>query len=237
MSNKVVELIGLSGSGKTTILKKCFSRVGDVQKTHMNVRVVKLKRSNIVIQFVTFIFISIKIFLRSPTTLYYLIFNKFGIGLLFKLSYRGSMNRNSINSKDSTIYIIEDSGVLMPIISSVIEDDILWNKINLTALLDVIKIPDYCIVVNITPDKAYNRFIFRQQTKSMNTAIPVIGDRHRVDSVSGYKFANAERYIHRLKYYLENKKGVTCYGYDNSNEDIDCNEIRRIVMQIKNHKY
>jgi len=146
------------------------------------------------------------------------------------------MNRRSILNEDSIVYVIEDSGVLMPIISSVIEDDILWDKINLITLLDVIKLPDYCIVVSIRPDKAYNRFIFRQQTEGMNTAVPVIGDRHRVDSVPESKFTNAGRYINKLKYYLNNKKGVTCYEYDNSNTDVNCNEIRSIVIQIKQHE-
>ncbi len=233
---KVVELVGLSGSGKTTILRRCFLTNGITQKLHTDVKVVKLKKPYIFTQLAAFVIIIFKIFVKSPLTLYYLMSNKFGIGLLLKLSYRNSMKRDILRN-NNTIYIIEDSGVLMPIISSVIEDNISWNKISLPVLLGVINLPDYCIFVKTKSEKAYTRFITRQQSRDRNTALPVFGDRSRIDSVPKHKFINAECYVERLKHCLNNKGKVICYEYDNSNKEINCNKINLILLQIEQHRY
>ena len=90
-----------------------------------------------------------------------------------KLGYRiaGIKTRNL-----KGLVYLRDSGVLMPLISAVIDDKIDPNDALLFHFLNVIPVPEYVYCMIDTPVDIYNRFIYREKNLKKYTKGHTLSD-------------------------------------------------------------
>ena len=153
-----IELIGLSGVGKTTLYNnsECnlFKNLNGYSVVH------PLKPYKISFFFETFVLI-VKILISTGLFRSLFIFrSKNYIDLFLKLGYRiaGIKNRNL----NGLVYL-RDSGVLMPLISSVIDDRLKIDDTLLLKILINLPLPKYVYCIMDSPDDIYSRFITREK--------------------------------------------------------------------------
>jgi GTPase SAR1 family protein len=151
-------MIGLSGVGKTTLFysmgNTLFQDLGCYRTVH------PLKPSKL-----RFLFETIK--LITKITISYGFFQSFiflksniYIQMFMKLGYRISSMK--IRSLSGLVYL-RDSGVLMPLISSVIDDRLKIDDTLLLKILINLPLPKYVYCIMDSPDDIYSRFITREK--------------------------------------------------------------------------
>ena len=203
MKYESIEMIGLSGVGKTTM----FYNLGDALFQDLGIysTVHPINPSKIDFFFETTL-LTIKTiisfsFLRSLFDLKLLDY----ISLLMKLGYRiASIKMRDLNS----LVYLRDSGVLMPLISAVIDDKLQINKGLLYKILSNIPLPKYVYCVYDSPDSIYNRFITREKELG-----------NKIENYALSDFENANNFFFELVEMLKNMRVNVVVI--NKNKDLD----------------
>jgi hypothetical protein len=204
-----LEFLGLSGVGKTEVINKCLH---NKESTLLNrIDLVKLPKSKFLWASISALFLLFRISIISLRSAKYMATSKAGIKLLLSLGARKS-SINRLNKKNNTLLI--DSGVLMPLIESVMVDDLLWDDNLIKSILSVVPLPDVVIYVHVDEDISYKRFLNRGHTKYSYSG--------SMDGVyiNRFKFSNANKCLFFVMGYLKTKLVRTIY-YKNERQ-IDC---------------
>jgi len=155
-----VEMFGLSGSGKSTLKAKLLQ--------DNTMETAKPIRTNLTFALATSVFLIIKMLIISPINTLRILINPQGRRLLLRLGLRvfGIFIRR-FKSKNNEIFL-QDSGVIMPLVTSVIEENWTWTFEQVKLILKVIPIPDKVVFVSAPPLIAYERCIKRDKQSSYN---------------------------------------------------------------------
>jgi hypothetical protein len=181
-----IEMIGLSGVGKTTM----FYNLGDTlfQDLGKYSTVHPVTPPNFFFETLLLLVktvISFE-FLRSLFSLKLL--NYFS--LIMKLGYRAS----AIKMRDlNGLVYLRDSGVLMPLISSVIDDKLKIDNALLYKILSNLPLPKYVYCVSDSPVNIYSRFVAREKKLGNNIENYFLSD-----------FENANNFVVKLVEILRN---------------------------------
>ncbi len=212
-----LEFIGLSGVGKTEIIKKCLQKkeIDLVDKFDL----VKLSKPKHLLAFIAALFLLLRISTISLKSAIYLATSKAGLKLLLSLGSR-KFSIARFSKENNTLLV--DSGVLMPFIESVMVDDLLWNESLIKSILSIMPLPDAVIHVYINENLSYQRFINRSYTKYSCSG--------KMDGIyiTRFKFSNANKCLLFILEYLK-MKSIKIVYYDNE-QQIDC---QVLVSDIK----
>ena len=183
-----IEMIGLSGVGKTTLFynvgDSLFKNLGRYSTVH------PVKPSKAMFIFETLVLIVRVVvsygFFRSLSNLRSLNY----INLFMKLGYRvASIKMRGLNG----LVYLRDSGILMPLISAVIDDRLKIDEILLVKILSNIPLPKYVYCVTDSPINIYRRFIVREKRLGNNIEGYILSD-----------FENANNFVFKLIEILKN---------------------------------
>ena len=177
-----IEMIGLSGVGKTTLFYNMEDNLFEKMDEYYTVHPVKPHK-------LIFFFETLKLIIRFIFSFGFfkslcVLRSKKNISLFIKLGYRisGIKDRNL-----SGLVYLRDSGVLMPLLSSVIDDRIKIDNTMLFKILINIPLPKYVYCVVDSPDNIYDRFISRERKLGNDVKGYTISD-----------FKNANTFLFRL---------------------------------------
>jgi hypothetical protein len=214
-----LEFIGLSGVGKTEIIKKCF------QKKEIDLvdefDLVKLSKPKYLLAFIAALFLLLRISTISFKSAIYLATSKAGLKLLLSLGSR-KFSIARFSKKNNTLLV--DSGVLMPFIESVMVDDLLWDESLIKSILSIMPLPDVIIHVYTNENLSYQRFINRSYTKYSCSG--------KMDGVyiTRFKFSKANKCLLFILKHLE-MKSIKIVHYNNK-QQIDCQVLGDDIKSI-----
>ncbi|MEK9652311.1 MAG: hypothetical protein VW437_00930 [Betaproteobacteria bacterium] len=156
---KYIEMIGLSGVGKTTILS---SPLSPLNKNCVICEPVRPSRLSHVFHF---FYLFVGVVLSSPVSAVHVVKKREWIRLLLKLAYRvAGIKRRQISSKE--VVFLRDSGVLMPIVSSILDDRLNISCYPIKKLLGLLPLPETVFfILDKSDDAVYERFIRRESIK------------------------------------------------------------------------
>jgi hypothetical protein len=214
-----IELLGLSGIGKTEIVKKCLTK--DRMNFKGNIDLVKLPKPRFLLIIIEALILALKVSFVSIKSAKYLLTSKAGLKLLLSLGAR----KNSIN-KFSTLNdtLLVDSGLLMPFVESVMVDDLLWSEGLLTSIFSVLPMPNAVFYIYTNEELAYDRFLNRAHTKySFSGMMDNI-------QINRSKYSNANSCLTFIVKSLE-ESSIKIINYNNKNK-IDCNIVRSKILNL-----
>ena len=214
-----VEFIGLPGVGKTTILNRMNALYGQ-ENFCLNHGFDNLKRS-CHLNNILFVF---KFFINYPASLK-LLFTSFR-WLIAKLSIRNCSNRIDVNRG---VGIFKTNGVLMPIISYVVQRNHDNITFDVSKILDILPLPDVLIVVTADIKVIIERYSVRGGPR-----IPDKKSRQKVivDSVLYNKFDLGYEMVEEITTLLKKKKVKVVLV--NNNQVLDDNELKSIMRRVIN---
>ncbi len=214
-----VEFIGLPGVGKTTILNR-MNALYEQENLCLIHGCDNLKRS-CHLNNILFIF---KFFINYPTSLK-LLFTSFR-WLIAKLSIRNCSNKIDVNRG---VGIFKTNGVLMPIISYVVQRNHDNITFDVSKILDILPLPDILIVVTADIKVIIERYSVRGGPR-----IPDKKSRQKVivDSVLYNKFDLGYEMVEEITTLLKKKKVKVLLV--NNNQVLDDNELKSIMRRVIN---
>ncbi len=153
-----IEMIGLSGVGKTTLFHNTDSTIFKDLFEHSSVHPIKPSK-------ISFFFETLVLIVKVV------------IGVVFSISLSSFLSRNHINlymklgyriasikmRNLSGLVYLRDSGVLMPLLSSVIDDRLRIDNTLLFEILSNAPLPKHVYCMIDSPNNIYNRFISREK--------------------------------------------------------------------------
>ena len=202
-------MFGLSGAGKSTFQSKCLNN----NSKCLISKPVKLWQSWV---YIFTIFLTVKMFMISPVTLVEIIKTQQGRGLLLKLGFRYSGIIFRKIKLRCEFFLLQDSGVLMPIVSSVINNNWSIDFKKLDLILKSIPIADKVIYLSVPAEVAFKRYL--QRESGLHTKIE-----------SFYKAYDVCNYI----YEFINFQGKEILVVDNTALVISCSSIKKILKVKK----
>jgi hypothetical protein len=199
----LVEFIGLPGAGKTSIIQDICNnpdyrdRINLIGKKKCNRKIII---TEIIIFFIKLIFIYPKILLNIKSSLW----------LLKKISIRLCHRKNDIKDK---VCLLNESGIIMPIISFITQRDTNSYPINLNKIISVLPIPDVVVFIDCDIEIVVDRYADRggPQTKGLGIRDEVI-----ISSELYEHFALGQNALLALKYILKRKKCTVITMRNNS---------------------
>jgi deoxyadenosine/deoxycytidine kinase len=162
----IVEFIGLPGVGKTSIIKN-LQKYSDSKDKINFIGKNKCKHGSVLIELLKFymrlIFFYPSIILNIRQSMW----------LLTKISLRLCHRSNNVKEE---ICVLNESGILMPIVSFIVQRDKHSYKINLNKIMSVLPLPDVIVFVEADFDKVVDRYAKRGgvQTKGLGVRDSVI---------------------------------------------------------------
>jgi len=209
-----LEILGLSGVGKTTIVNECFGK----KNKSLNYLFVAQKSSKVsqLNSIRMAIILLLKITRKSIRSAIYLLTSKVGLRLLLRLGSRCILIKKTRNNNNT---LLIDCGVLMPFVESVMVDDLLWSESLLVTMMSVLPIPDAVFYICIKEDLSYKRFINRNYTN-----YSYLGEMDGV-LISKAKFNNANNCLLFILDYLR-KRSKVIIMYKNEGQ-INCEVITK----------
>ena len=199
----LVEFISLPGAGKTSIIQDICNnpdykdRINLIGKKKCNRTSVI---TEIIIFFIKLVFIYPKILLNIKSSLW----------LLKKISIRLCHRKNDIKDE---VCLLNESGILMPIISFITQRDTNSYQINLNKIISVLPIPDVVVFIDCDIEIVIDRYADRggPQTKG-----PGIRDEVIVSTKLYERFASGQNALLALKQILKRKKCIVITIRNNS---------------------
>lgn len=193
--NQIIEILGLPGVGKTTLQNKIHDTLPDSIVTQAPIK----------IRFISRVFhaciILIRLMINYPGKVADFIFDKQGRRLLLKLGLRRSVriNMQVPNNKNVIMY---DSGVIMPILSAIVEEGWQATDSKIAALLSAIPLPQlvYCLILDSAV--VHQRYSKRELNRSINVDL----------------FSKGDKWCHFICSEME-KNGVRVIRLNNNNMD------------------
>jgi GTPase SAR1 family protein len=204
MRHDSIEIIGLSGVGKTTLFYSLGGALFHNLDNYSTVHPIKPSK-------IRFFFETLKLITKVAISFgfvrfFHILRLKGYIGLFMKLGYRiASIKARGLRG----LVYLRDSGVLMPLLSSVIDDRIKIDDVLLLKILSDIPLPKYVYCITDSPNNIYNRFIDREKSLGNNVEGYVLSD-----------FINADTFLFALIKILKNM-GTSVVVIKNNNLDYD----------------
>jgi hypothetical protein len=216
-----VEFIGLPGVGKSTILSRMRSIC---KKENLNLKCdqnkVKPKCNLYMVLFFIRYFIGYpKSVVFIPTSFRWLI---------IKLAYRYCLFASS-NSNTQRNLPNNTDGILMPIITYVVQRNPDNTSFNLSKVLDILPKPDVLIVVTANIETIVKRYSERGGLLSTDG---LSRESVMVDSTLYNKFSSGSDVIEKIIDLMQ-KKGVKVLKVDN-NQYLDNDKLKQIIQRIEN---
>ena len=152
-------MVGLSGVGKTTLLTSAENPIDK------DVLVCGPVNPSILNHAAQFFYLLFRLVLASPISAFAIIRKPEWVRLLFKVSYRVAGIKQRSISSEKTVFL-RDSGILMPIVSSMLDDQLKIKLYPIDKLLQLLPLP--VTVVFILDDNyraVYKRFVKRESEK------------------------------------------------------------------------
>ncbi len=211
----LIEMFGLPGAGKTTLQKCLTDEIKD------DLLIIKPIASKLVFSAYRAIVLAIKMFAKSPCLTLRFLGSKQSRRLLVKLGLRCSNFNKSLSrrSESDEHVLLLDCGVIMPLVSAVVEEGWVWEKEFVVLLLNVLPLPNVCLNIFSSPEEVYERYIKREKEISLNKS----------------RFEYGEQLCHFLDKELVQRK-INIYKYENTNS-INCdfvNDIFKTIFKGKN---
>lgn len=165
-----LEIYGLCGSGKST-LQLCLENSDEVTITVSRPISISLFKT---------IYYSLRLYLRifssAPISSLIFILNQGYRRLLLKEGLRiaGIQRRSKIGDG---VTLLTDSGVIMPIVSAVVEQNLDWNIKFINMLLENLPLPDFAVYVRVLPATSFDRYVERESADNCELHRFESGDR------------------------------------------------------------
>jgi len=158
-NNTSIEMFGLCGAGKTTILNDIDSFTSsdpDLDHIHVSLPVIPGTCQSIL----EAVIIQVKTFMMAPGKLIEFYIKNRNLWLPRKLGYRiaGLKNR-----KDVKMELLADGGVLQPFVSFCIEQEFEIETFPFDEYYSVLPVPWCAIYVKASPGEAMKRYIARER--------------------------------------------------------------------------
>lgn len=209
-----IEMFGLPGTGKTT-LQKCLS---NEIKGHLVI--IKPIASDLIFSVYEALRLAIKMFAKSPYLTVRFLSSLQSRRLLLKLGLRcSSINKNvSRRIENDKHVLLLDCGVIMPLVSAVVEEGWVWEKKSIVLLLNVLPLPNVCLSIFASPEVVYERYTKRTKETSLSKNRFVYGE--------------------KLCEFLDNelaKRKISIYKHENKN-NISCDFVNDIFKSILKDK-
>ncbi len=160
--NMIIEMLGLPGAGKTTVLH-------ELKRMHPGIPLTKIPFSSAMNTVWAILCLCGKAALRNPVSMIRLVIREDGRWLLAKLGYRTA---GVLRQKATGILV--DSGVLQPLLSYATENanSAVENR-DILFLLDILPLPQAVIYVDVPAEVAYERYLFRQAVEGVRDGVSV----------------------------------------------------------------
>lgn len=152
---KYLEIYGLCGSGKTTLQSCIEGSKKDLLKISPPISVSRLR----IIYYSLILYF--KMFLSAPFGSRNYLLNRGYRRLLIKEGLRIAGIRER-KKKGAYVTLLADSGVLMPIVSAVVEQNLYWDNKLIRLLLENLPLPEYVIFLDVTPEISRERYLYRE---------------------------------------------------------------------------
>jgi len=199
----LIEFIGLPGSGKTSIIQSI--QKNSEYKNKINL-IGKEKCSNIdkfieiIVFFIKLVFIYPKILLNIDQSMW----------LLKKICIRLCYRKNNIKDR---LCLLNESGVLMPIISFIVQRDKRSYQINLDKIVSALPLPDLVVFIDCNIDTVIDRYADRGGPQTQGIGIR---DKVVVNTELYERFVLGQSYLKELKKVLKNNKCMIITVKNNS---------------------
>jgi hypothetical protein len=214
----IVEFIGVPGVGKTTVLERMKFVNGQenfniIFKSSDLKQLCHARSALFVLRFIVGCTASLK-----------LLFTSFR-WLIVKLSHRECVC--VVDENESYIFPLKTSGMLMPIISYIVQRNTDNVEFNISEVLDMLALPDVLIVVTASIETIVERYSSRggytlPDRKSRQSVV--------VNSDLYNKFNSGIRAVEEIVELLQ-KKGVRILRIDN-NQDLNNDKLKFIMKEI-----
>jgi hypothetical protein len=197
---KSIEFLGLPGAGKSTVYEACILGNPELMS---EISICAAKKRLQKPCFRLMVVILIQLLLRSVRGVWYIICSQAGRRLLAKLSIRLKSYRECAATIKGEV-ILHDSGFIMPLLTGVIDDGLMWNKVDIASFLESFPMPAKVILVHVDRNEAFKRFYVREQ------------ENNDVQKVTMHAYDEAEQLLYVIVEYIH-KKGVDMVQIDNTN--------------------
>jgi hypothetical protein len=159
MKFRYIEMVGLSGVGKTTLIS------GDASPLRNDVIIMRPIIPSHISVIYHLLLLILKMIILSPVRGVHTILLREWRLLLLKLAYRIAGIKERERAVGYEVFL-KDSGILMPIVSSIIDDKLDYNNYPLNKLLECLPLPSFVYYLR-DPDCAsvYKRFVARESIK------------------------------------------------------------------------